>query len=71
MIVNPGTERAIQTLAEYLPKMERTLEAMTRELKRYNDRVEVHKTGKAEVKLAEYRDKLRAEQPLPLRDGRS
>lgn len=40
MNISPGTERAIQTLAEHLPDLKFTLKEMTKELKRYNDRVE-------------------------------
>ena len=51
MHINPGTERAIQTLAEHLPKLERTLEAMTKELKRYNDRIMERRTGRTAAKM--------------------
>lgn len=54
MNINPGTERSIQTLAEHLPKLERTLADVARELKRYNDRIMVRKQNRALAKAFDF-----------------
>ena len=43
MNISPGTERALQRLSEDLPKFNRNIEALTKELKRYNDEREQSK----------------------------